>query len=221
MIYFEKTETAPASLATEKEKSSGKYNLRDVLDLLKSDFKNKCYLCESSNITSLNVEHFIPHQGDVNLKFDWQNLFYACSHCNNTKLDIHSDILNCTDPNAGVDTNIKYTMQPFPTAEVEITAIVNDTTVNNTVTLLKEIYNGTTQTKKIEASNIRRNILLEIRNFQKKLDDYFDERNTFEEKESFEREIAKMLRDASPFTAFKKWIIWSIPGLNNIFGKYI
>lgn len=39
MIYFEKTETAPASLATEKEKSSGKYNLQDVLDLLKSVLK--------------------------------------------------------------------------------------------------------------------------------------------------------------------------------------
>lgn len=223
MIYSKKTEVPPASLATEKLKASGKYNSQDVLDLLKSDFNNKCYLCESSNITSLNVEHFISHQGNVDLKFDWQNLFYACGHCNNTKLALpkYDNILNCTDINAGVDTKIKYDMPPFPKAEVKLTPLVSEVKVCNTVDLLMDIYNGTTPTKKIEASNIKDNILKEIVAFQRRLLEYFDSRNTEEEAEEIEKDIAKMLRPSSPFTAFKKWIVWSIPEINKIFGKYI
>ena len=64
-----------------KSQPAGDYKCGDVLELLKNDFKNKCYICEcKESLISRNTEHFIPHKGDKNLKFDWNNLFWSCSH---------------------------------------------------------------------------------------------------------------------------------------------
>jgi HNH endonuclease len=41
-----------------------------------------------------NVEHLIPHKGDIDLKFDWGNLCLVCYHCNNLKSSIYNDILS-------------------------------------------------------------------------------------------------------------------------------
>jgi len=60
MVYFEKSQPAPACLAEEKTKTSGDYKCGDVLRRLAADFKNKCYLCEHKRPTNLNVEHFAP-----------------------------------------------------------------------------------------------------------------------------------------------------------------
>jgi uncharacterized protein (TIGR02646 family) len=96
MIYIQKSQPAPECLAQQKD-----YKCGDVIPRLKADFHNKCYLCEDKGITSINVEHFIPHRGDKNLMYDWDNLFYSCGHCNNTKLAIpkFNNILNCTEYN--------------------------------------------------------------------------------------------------------------------------
>jgi 5-methylcytosine-specific restriction endonuclease McrA len=71
----------------------------EVIRMLKSDFRNKCYLCEQKEITSLEVEHLKPHKGDKTLLYDWNNLFFSCRHCNNTKGDRYYPILNCIDNN--------------------------------------------------------------------------------------------------------------------------
>jgi len=44
MVYLEKSQPAPESLAKEKIKKSGKYDGDDVLQRLYADFKNKCYV---------------------------------------------------------------------------------------------------------------------------------------------------------------------------------
>jgi len=87
MIYFEKSEPAPKCLAEEKEKERGDYKCGSVLERLKQDFKNKCYICEAARPQSINVEYLRPHRGDKELKFGWGNLFWSCAHCNNVKLD--------------------------------------------------------------------------------------------------------------------------------------
>ena len=109
MVYLEKSQPAPESLVTEKTKASGKYNKEDVLERLVLDFKNKCYICEYQQ-PSVQVEHFIPHKGNVDLKFDWDNLFFACGHCNGTKLAKleYNDILNCTKKSHDVENFLKY-----------------------------------------------------------------------------------------------------------------
>lgn len=62
MIYFPKSQPAPECLEIEKSKANGDYKQPEVLERLQDDFKNKCYLCEDKDITSINVEHFKPHQ---------------------------------------------------------------------------------------------------------------------------------------------------------------
>lgn len=108
MLFFEKSRPAPACLELEKNKRNGDYKCGDVLARLKCDFKNKCYICELKEPESINVEHFIPHKGDAELKFSWDNLFWSCSHCNNIKLDKYDNILNCTDDNDKVEEKLKY-----------------------------------------------------------------------------------------------------------------
>lgn len=225
MIYLPKSQPAPESLAIEKTKAKGHYNLEDVLVRIKNDFNNKCYICESKAPKAINVEHFIPHRGDIDKKFDWNNLFYCCSHCNNTKLDKpqYDNILNCTDRTHRVESQIHYKMDAFPECDVEIIPNVANPSqrVLNTVALLKEIYTGTTITKKLEAYNIRKDILQEIKSFQELLINYYNDDNTPEEKHDIESRIERSLRKSTPYTVFKWWIIWDHPKLNDEFGRYI
>ena len=66
MVYFQKSQPAP--------NISRNYNIPEVLQSLKQDFKNKCYICEQKEATNINIEHFVAHQGDDSLKYDWNNL---------------------------------------------------------------------------------------------------------------------------------------------------
>ena len=224
MIYHKKSQPPPASLIHEKTKISGKYNSEDVLLALKKDFKNKCYICEEKEPSSINVEHFIPHKNrNINLKFDWNNLFYCCVHCNNTKL-AHSkfnNILNCTIENDKVDVNIKYYINPFPKEKAIITQIDVSEKTLNTVVLLNEVYNGTTFLKKIESANIRSKLLSEIRKFQDLLFEFFDDNYNPEELSEIKNQIVKHLNSTSSFTAFKRWIIRENEILNFEFKSYL
>lgn len=209
MINIVKSQPAPPCLAAEKAKANGTYNCDDVLGRNKDDFKNKCYICEDKEPHSINTEHFVPHRGNKDLKFDWNNLFYCCSHCNNTKLDKtkFDSILNCTVEADRVDMDIKYHIDPWPKEKAEITALVDDPRINNTIELLLEVYNGTTELKKIESGNLRSKLLKEIRAFQDLLFEFYDDTYTPEEKEEIRQTVIRQLRPSSNFTAFKKWII--------------
>lgn len=224
MVYFEKSQPAPASLAIEKEKSNGSYREQDVMKQLRADFHDKCYICESKGLTSINVEHFLPHKGNKELKFDWSNLFYSCSHCNNVKQsrDIFNDILNCTNKEDKVDEQIRYRMDPFPKSIVQIDAVIRNTKVCNTVEFLKAVYNGSnTGIKEIESDNLRENLLNEIFQFQCLLIEYFDRNTTDEERTELISKIKKALSNHTAFTAFKRWIIRDNPDLVTTFSPYL
>jgi uncharacterized protein (TIGR02646 family) len=96
MIFIKKSEPNSSILEileSEKTKTNGNYRQEEILNKLKEDFKDKCYICEYKKPTTLNVEHFVPHRGNIDLKFSWDNLFLSCSHCNNIKSDIYDEIL--------------------------------------------------------------------------------------------------------------------------------
>ena len=78
---------APKSLFTEKTKANGSYEKTDVVEQLRKDFHNKCYICEIDKLQDPQVEHLRPHFNGKNkdLKFDWNNLFWSCGHCNGVK----------------------------------------------------------------------------------------------------------------------------------------
>lgn len=78
-----------------------------VVRQLRIDFHGKCYICEQKHFPNLNVEHFIPHNDNEELKLDWNNLYYACSRCNAIKNKYYNDMLNCCDSNHLVEEWIK------------------------------------------------------------------------------------------------------------------
>ncbi|WP_299135224.1 HNH endonuclease [uncultured Tenacibaculum sp.] len=220
MVYFEKTQPGPNCLEVEKLKVNGDYKCENVLELIKDDFKNKCYICEYKEPVTINVEHFRPHEGNNELKYSWDNLFWSCSHCNNTKLAKYGNILNCTDINDEVEKKLKYIFKPFPFEKVEIVELDNSVETIQTKNLLLEVYNGTTKLKTIESSNLRNKLLNEIMNFQELLCDYFSDTNTLEDKEYYLIKIKGHLNRGSNFTAFKRGIILDNEVLKLKFKEY-
>jgi len=210
MIYFEKSQPAPECLEREKSKASGDYKCDDVLDRLQIDFCNKCYICEMSSPPSINVEHFVPHENDVDLKFSWDNLFWSCAHCNNIKLARFKNLWNCTRKNDSVELRLRLTCNPFPHEQVRIEALDSDTRTIETMVLLEEVYNGTTKLKTMEAANIRDALLREIQDFQELLFYYFDLKPIGDKAMVLSR-IEGHLHRKSSFTAIKRWIIRDNP----------
>ena len=87
MVKVKRSFLAPESLAEESEKAAGRYDKEDVIERLKEDFHNKCYICEMKDLQDPNVEYLLPHKNGKypKRKFDWGNLFWACGHCNGIK----------------------------------------------------------------------------------------------------------------------------------------
>ncbi len=220
MIYLHKTQPAPACLEKEKAKKSGSYNCGDVLERLNQDFHNKCYLCESKAPTSLNIEHRVPHQGNVDLKFDWNNLFYVCGYCNNIKLAKFNDILDCTQESDHVETFMRYELDiSSMTVNVLLTLIESNPRAVETQELLGNIYNGiNTKNKRLASDNLRKMLRDEILSFHRLLDRYCVEIND-DEKSILKQKIELSLKSDSAFTAFKRWIIRNNETLFTEFGE--
>ena len=220
MVYLEKSQPAPTCLVAEKAKASGDYKCGDVLARLRDDFKNKCYLCEQKSPTTINVEHFTAHQGNLDLKFDWNNLYWSCGHCNNTKLALYSDLLNCTVAADAVETVLKYEIKPFPKEKAQITVQNSDPRTARTRDLLLAIFNGTTPLKTIESANLRDLLLQEIKIFQSALIAYYESISE-DERHEHRQKITRHLDKSSHFTAFKRWIIRDNEELSDDFGHLL
>jgi hypothetical protein len=221
MVFLQKSQPEPACLLAEKAKANGDYKCDDVLDRIKLDFQNKCYICEYKEPVAINIEHFTPHLGDKELKFDWNNLFWSCSHCNNTKSVNYNNILNCTNSSHFIGIKLKYLFKPFPYEKVLIEELVNTPEVIETKKLLEAVYNGTTKLKTIESANLRNKLLEEIKDFQKYLCDYFEDTNSDDDRKYFLIKIKKHLNRGSNFTAFKRWIIFENEVLYHEFSEFI
>lgn len=221
MIYLPKSQPAPQCLEVEKQKPNGKYDCGDVLRRLSIDFKEKCYLCED-DVKSIQIEHFVPHEDkDIDLKFDWFNLFYSCNYCNNLKGTKYKNILNCTIETDNVETFIKYQLEPFPTEKPQITAIVDNERVINTVQLLNEIYNcQKTENKALGSATLRKRLIEEIQFFGYLLKQYKEGAGS-SKREDLKNLICDKLNKTSKFAAFKRWIIRDNPTLFQEFQKYL
>lgn len=220
MVYMEKSQPAPGCLVVEKQKADGDYKCGDVLERLWTDFHNKCYICEEKAPSSINVEHFIPHKDDLDLKFDWNNLFFSCGHCNNTKLAKYDNILNCTDKADSISTRLAFLLNPWPKETVKIDALDSDEKTVATKELLEAVYNGTTKLKILESSNIRNKLLKERDGFEECIKKYQIEGLADDEKEYYRNQIISHLHPSSAFTAFKREIVKNHSFLWEEFGKY-
>ncbi len=63
MVKIQRSFPAPASLETEsRNPSGGSYSEADVIQQLKEDFHDKCYICELRELQDPEVEHLLPHK---------------------------------------------------------------------------------------------------------------------------------------------------------------
>ena len=182
MIKVERKDTEKARVAMqalEKAKQRGSsYNTPEVNEALKEMFRKKCYICENKEgISSYQIEHLIPHRGNIDLKYDWKNLFLSCAHCNNIKND-------------------RYEFEPLEESKE----------IDNTVHLLHDAYYGTTEQKKMEAVNIRRELRRNLSAFKEYVREY-EEADDYD-KEDYKCAIKREVGCGEPFTAFKRWLLW-------------
>jgi len=220
MVYFEKSQPAPECLEIEKLKVSGTYNCRNVLFRLQSDFKNKCYICENKGLTSINIEHFVPHKGNVDLKFDWNNLFFACSHCNNIKLAKYENIINCCDPISLINERLRYNFDAFPFESVHVEPLDQNADTIETANLLNEVYEGTTIMKTLESANLRDKILDEVIDFQVLIRDYVQAKDNLMLRSNLLPKIVGHVLKSGYFTAIKREKILKNEFLKNEFIQY-
>ena len=140
MVKVARSFPAPESLAEEAKKANGRYDRADVIERLKRDFHNKCYICGMKELQDPNVEHLLPHKNGKypERKFDWENLFWACRHCNGVKNNGKYDagVIDCCrqDPEKYLDFQLKDN-------DVVIRVIEeNDEIYNRTALLITETF---------------------------------------------------------------------------------
>lgn len=109
MVKIERSFPEPESLREESKKKTGICNTAEVLQRLRQDFNDKCYICEIKDSDAFEVEHLLPHHNKKipERYFDWNNIFLACRHCNEIKnCSIYEEnIIDCCkeDPEVVID----------------------------------------------------------------------------------------------------------------------
>ena len=201
MVKVVRSFPAPLSLAIEATKVNGSYNEPDVVRQLKSDFNDKCYICELKELQDPEVEHLLPHMNGKyrDRKYDWNNLFWACRHCNSVKKaeKYNSGIIDCCkqDPE-------KLVSFDFIQGNVRVEAIdSNDSQSVLTAELVYETFNKMNTGIREAACDTRIKSLSEAMNIlYKELSRYKDnpssKRNT--------RMLKAILGRESAFAAFKR-----------------
>lgn len=139
MVKVERSFPAPESLAEEAGKADGRYDGKDVIERLRKDFHNKCYICEMKNLQDPNVEHLLPHKNGKypERKFDWENLFWSCGHCNSIKNNSKYDgkIIDCCKQEPE-----QYLRFYISNDEVSVEADLDNEIQEKTALLIMEVF---------------------------------------------------------------------------------
>lgn len=202
MVKIERSFPAPSSLATEAKKKSGSYEEQDVVERLKKDFYNKCYICELKNLHDPQVEHLLPHKNGrySERKFDWNNLFWACGHCNSVKNQnkYDSGILDCcrVDPEEKINFRLKAD-------QIELCSLSSqeDVLTDRTIELIWEVFNLQNTGMRVYKSNMR---LKELQREMNLLFDNLERLKKNPESRFILRKLKVLLKRESAFAAFKR-----------------
>ena len=201
MVKVERSFPAPKSLVEEAKKVTGKYDKQDVIEQLKRDFHNKCYICEMKDLQDPNVEHLFPHKNGKypERKFDWENLFWSCGHCNgiknNTKYD--QGIIDCCkqDPEKYLEF---YLIENAVAINV---SDIMDECQNRTAMLITEVFSTKNTGMRTYTSDER------LRLLQKEMDILYKQLEKLHNNPGSKvilRTICSLLRRESAFAAFKR-----------------
>lgn len=200
MIKIERNSTPPPSLAIEKQKANGAYNKPDVIQQLKTDSHDKCYICELGGLSDPEVEHLRPHYNRkiAERVFDWNNLFYACPHCNKMKKDAKYDdkIIDCcvNDPEEILE-------QCYENGHVKVHSIVDEECAIMTAELIQECFEKRNTGIREAACQHRIDRLAESMGILYKTLDHYKENP---QSERYIRSLRSSLSRKSVFAAFKR-----------------
>lgn len=201
MVKVQRSFPAPASLETESRKLSGSYCEPDVIERLKQDFHNKCYICELKDLQDPEVEHLVPHHNGryPERKFDWNNLFWSCGHCNKVKNQqkYEGGILDCCrqDPEKAVCFRLKGDGVLVQAKHAE------DTKAVLTAELVQEVFNRKNTGMRIYKSDMR---LKELKKEMNLLYDSLECIKVNPDSKIAQRKLKALLRRESKFAAFKR-----------------
>lgn len=201
MVKVVRSFPAPESLAKEAKKASGRYDKPDVIERLKEDFHNKCYICEMKELQDPNVEHLLPHKNGKypERKFDWENLFWACGHCNGIKNNGKYDagIVDCCrqDPEEFLDFRLK-------SDNVVICVVKSDDEIyKRTAQLITETFSQKNTGMRTYTSDERLRLLQKEMNL---LYGQLEKLHNNPNSKIVMRTICSLLRRESAFAAFKR-----------------
>lgn len=205
MVKIERSFPAPSSLAVEAVKKNGSYEKPDVVERLRQDFHNKCYICELKELQDPQVEHLMPHKNGryPDRKYDWNNLFWACGHCNNVKNQSKYDagILDCckVDPEQKIAFHLEED-------QIKLSRIISedDAATDRTIELIGEVFNLRNTGMRVYKSHIR------LKQLQKEMNLLFH--NLEDLKMSPDsgivlRKLKALLKRESAFAGFKRCYI--------------
>ena len=202
MVKIQRSFPAPASLETEiRNPSGGSYSEADVLQRLKEDFHDKCYICELRELQDPEVEHLLPHKNRTYPErvFDWNNLFWACGHCNKVKNQRKYDegVLDCCnqDPEEVISFRLQENKVIVGAKNAE------DSTAVLTAMLVEEVFNLKNTAMRDYKRDFRFRKLNEEMNI---LYDNLEEMKKNPESRIIMRKLKALLRRESQFAAFKR-----------------
>ncbi len=204
MVKVNRTFPAPPSLETEAKKKNGSYSEPDVIEQLKKDFHNKCYICELGDLQDPQVEHLLPHKNGTypERKYDWNNLFWSCGHCNSVKNQSKYDegIIDCCrqEPEDMIDFRLQdERIQVIAKNEKDDKAVL-------TARLITEVFCLKNTGIRVYRSEKR---FKELNQEMNKLYDALEELNAYPDSKFVLRKLRALLRRESQFAAFKRCYI--------------
>lgn len=198
MIKIERTFPAPPSLDIEAGKKSGKYDKPDVIEQLRADAHDKCYICEMKKLQDPVVEHLRPHKNGKypERKFDWNNLFWACAHCNGIKNQekYEDGIIDCcrSDPEEMIN---------FSLINGEVKVEAKEEKAFLTAMLVQDVFSLKNTGMRVYKSELR---FQELNREMNKLYDNLEEYQKHPESKVVLRKLKSLLRRESAFAAFKR-----------------
>lgn len=201
MVKIKRSFPAPKSLMEEARKVNGRYDKQDVIEQLKKDFHNKCYICEIKDLQDPNVEHLLPHKNGKypERKFDWENLFWSCGHCNGVKNNSKYDegIMDCCkyDPEEYLSFQLRDDNVVIDVANLD------DPVQKRTAMLITETFSLKNTGMRTYTSDERLKLLQrEMNVLYRQLEKLYDN----PESKVAKRTIQSLLRRESAFAAFKR-----------------
>lgn len=210
MFNVTRTPNPPESLAERRTWTGA-----DVIDALRRIFHDKCYICETKEPLSLNVEHFEAHEGDDTKKFDWNNLFYACGRCNNIKRHLFNELIDCSDANIDALRLIRHAPPATPfSKEVTIQPTNHDPKTVETARLIAKTFNDdNTGNKEVTSTYLRKRVYKQYARLIQHINVYIDEDSLPRERDNALDHVKNLMNRTQEYSAFLRWAVLDSPQL--------